>query len=283
MILTLTMSLAFISVATLFYLAMTTFYPVVKARLESEYLEVDETLKLIFYTTHDAKLFVILKYGGAIVSFCVGMFMFNSFVFGIFMAGVAYPIPGVLLTRIVRRRLDDLEAQTSDVMTALSATVKSGMTLEESITEIATNMRPPVAEEFTLIKQRIDSGQTIVAALRAADKRLQAPRLSLILQSIIVSQDRGGRLGSLMEQLSVAMREIQRVEERIKTETSGLRLSARIMVFVPFVICGFLYLAEPDQVTMLFTTLIGNVILVLAIGMDILAFRAMQKIIDLDV
>jgi tight adherence protein B len=283
MLLTLTMSLAFVSVATLFYLAMTTFYPVVKARLESEYLDVDETLKSIFYTTYDAKLFVTLKYGGAIVAFCVGMFMFNSFVFGIFMAGVAYPIPGVLLTRIVRRRLDDLEAQTSDVMTALSATVKSGMTLEESITEIATNMRPPVAEEFTLIKQRIDSGQTIVAALRAADKRLQAPRLSLILQSIIVSQDRGGRLGSLMEQLSVAMREIQRVEERIKTETSGLRLSARIMVIVPFVICGFLYLAEPDQVTMLFTTLIGNVILVLAVGMDILAFRAMQKIIDLDV
>ena len=55
------------------------------------------------------------------------------------------------------------------------------------------------------------------------------------------------------------------------------------MVFVPFVICGFLYLAEPEQVTMLFTTLIGNVILVLAIAMDIAAFRAMQKIIDLDV
>ena len=283
MLLTITLSLAFISVATLFYLAMTTFYPVVNARLRSEYLEVDETLKSIFYTTYDAKVFVLLKYGGAITAFCVGMFMFNSFVFGIFMAGVAYPIPGVLLTRIVNQRLESLEAQTSDVMTALSATVKSGMTLEESITEIATNMRPPVAEEFALIKQRIDSGQTIVTALRAADQRLKAPRLSLILQSIIVSQERGGRLASLMEQLSVAMREIQRVEERIKTETSGLRLSARIMVFVPFVICGFLYLAEPDQVTMLFTTLIGNVILVLAIGMDIAAFRAMQKIIDLDV
>ena len=69
----------------------------------------------------------------------------------------------------------------------------------------------------------------------------------------------------------------------MRTETSGLRLSARIMVFLPFVICGFLYLVEPDQVTMLFTTAIGNVILVLAIAMDIMAFRAMQKIIDLDV
>jgi tight adherence protein B len=196
---------------------------------------------------------------------------------------IVYLIPGVLVKSIVNKRREALENQTSDVMTALNATVKSGMTLEESIGEIATTMRPPVSEEFSLIKDRIDAGQTIASALRTADQRLEAPRLSLILQSIIVSQERGGKLASLMDRLSEAMREIERVEERIKTETSGLRLSARIMVFMPFVICGFLYIASPEQVTMLFTTIIGNAILVLAIAMDIIAFRSMQKIIDLDV
>ena len=55
------------------------------------------------------------------------------------------------------------------------------------------------------------------------------------------------------------------------------------MVFLPFVIAGFLYIAEPAQVTMLFTTPIGNIILVVAIAMDIAAFRMMKKIVDLDV
>jgi len=275
--------LAFLSVSTIVYLVFTAYYPRIQSRVESDYLEVDRTLKSIFYTAYDAKLFVILKYGGSIVAFLIGMFLFNSLVFGIFMAAIAYPVPGMLLNRIITGRRTALDNQTSDVMTALSATVKSGMTLEESIAEIASNMRPPVSQEFTLIKQRIDGGQSIASALKAADQRLQAPRLSLILQSIIVSQERGGRLAALMERLSVAMREIQRVEERIKTETSGLRLSARIMVFLPFVIAGFLYIAEPAQVTMLFTTPIGNIILVVAIAMDIAAFRMMKKIVDLDV
>jgi tight adherence protein B len=143
-------------------------------------------------------------------------------------------------------------------------------------------MRPPISEEFALIKDRIDAGQTIVSALRAADARLNAPRLSLVFQSMIVSQERGGRLATLMETLSVAIREIERVEERIKTETAGLRLSARIMVFMPILICGFLYIAEPTQIEMLFNTPIGNVILVIAIALDIAAFRMMQKLIDLD-
>ncbi len=275
--------LAFLSVSIIVYLALTAFYPRIRARVESDYLDVDRTLKSIFYTAYDARLFVVLKYGGSIVAFVVGMFLFNSFVFGAFMAAVVYPIPGMMLKRIVNGRRDALDNQTGDVMTALSATVKSGMTLEESIAEIATNMRPPVSQEFTLIKKRIDAGQSIASALKAADSRLEAPRLSLILQSIVVSQERGGRLAALMERLSEAMREISRVEERIKTETSGLRLSARIMVFLPFVIAGFLYIADPEQVTMLFTTVVGNIILVVAIGMDIAAFRMMQKIVDLDV
>lgn len=277
------MVLAFLSAAVIVYLIFTTFYPPIRARVQSDYLEVDETLKAIFYTAYDAKTFVILKFGGSIVAFAIGMFLLNSIVFGIFMAIIMYLIPGVMLTRIVKARSEKLEQQTSDVMLALGSTIKSGMTLEESITEVATTMRPPVSEEFSLIKERIDAGQTIAAALKAADRRLNAPRLGLIFQSIIVSQERGGRLAQLMDRLSVAMREIQRVEERINTETSGLILSARIMVFLPFVICLLLYLAEPGQVTMLFTTGIGNVILVLAIAMDIIGFRMMQKIVDLDV
>lgn len=277
------MAFAFLSVSLVTYLALTRFYPPISAHVRADYLNVDQTLKNIFYTEYDGRVFVALKYGGSLVAFLVGTFLFGSLVFGLFMAVIVYFIPGILLQRIVNKRRDALEEQTSDVMTALNATIKSGMTLEQSIREVATQMRPPVAQEFQLIKDRIDAGQTIVAALRAADKRLDAPRLSLILQSLIVSQERGGKLATLMERLSEAMREIERVEERIKTETSGLRLSARIMVFIPFIICGFLYLAEPAQVTMLFTTPIGNAILVLAIALDIMAFRAMQKIVDLDV
>ena len=189
----------------------------------------------------------------------------------------------MLVTRIVKARRVALETQASDVMAAFSATIKSGMTLEESIDEIASKMPAPVSQEFALIKDRIDNGETIVAALRAADARLQIPRLSLIFQTIIVGQERGGKLAALMDRLSESVREIQRVEERVKTETSGLRLSARIMVFLPFVICGFLYMAAPDQIGVLFTTVLGNAILVLAIALDVAAFRIMQKLVDLDV
>jgi tight adherence protein B len=276
-------ALAFVAAAGAVYIVLTTFYPAIKGRIESEYLEVDRTLKSGFYTNTDAKTFIGLKYGGAVVAFLAGFLLFESAVFGAFMAVLVFLVPSILVQRIVKARRTALELQASDVMAAFSATIKSGMTLEESITEIATKMRAPISQEFALIKERIDGGETIVAALRAADARLGLPRLSLIFQTIIVGQERGGKLAALMDRLSDSIREIHRVEERVKTETSGLLLSARIMVFLPFVICGFLYMAAPDQIGVLFTTIVGNAILVLAIALDIAAFRIMQKLVDLDV
>jgi tight adherence protein B len=276
-------ALAFVSFAAIVYVALTSYLPVIQGYVEKDYLEVDRTLRAIFYTAYDAKVFILLKYAGPVVAVFVGVLLLQSLVFGLFLGAILFWLPGVLLENMIKRRRERLEEQASDVMTAFSACVKSGMTLEQSIDEIANSLRPPVAQEFALIRERIDAGETIIAALKATDGRLGVPRLSLIFQSIIVSQERGGRLASLMDSLSASTREIERVEERVKTETAGLRLSARIMLIMPVLICFFLYMAEPDQVTMLFTTVIGNVILVIAIALDIGAFMIMRKLIDLDV
>lgn len=275
--------LVFLAVLTIVYCAIDMILPGVTKRLVSDQAEINDKLQDIFHTESEARTFLLIKYVGAFVALLIGVFFLNSLVFGLFLAALLYFIPSVMLNNIINRRRERLEEQTSDVMTAMSACIKSGMTLEQSFDEIIDTMYPPISQEFSLIRERIDAGQPIAAAVRSANERLKIPRLSLIFQTIIVSQERGGRLASLMDRLADSTREIERVEERVKTETSGLRLSARIMFFMPVVICGLLYLVEPDQVTLLFDNVIGNVVLVVAIALDLGAYFIMQKLIDLDV
>lgn len=276
-------ALVAIAVAILVYSALQQMLPVAIARWRHDQVALDERLQDIFYTAGEARTFLLFKYVGAVIAFGVGWLVLGSLVFGVFLGVLVYLLPQVVLDNIIRRRRDRLESQTADVMTALSACIKSGMTIEQAFDEIVDTMYPPVSEEFALIRERINAGQPVIAALKSADKRLKVPRLSLIFQTISISLERGGRLASLMDRLAKSTREIERVEERVKTETAGLRLSARIMFFMPFVICGMLYLIEPEQVTLLFNNLAGNVVLVLAISLDIAAYFIMKKLIDLDV
>ncbi|MDG1390379.1 MAG: type II secretion system F family protein [Halioglobus sp.] len=272
-----------VSVTALVYAGLQSFVPVAVTRWRSDQEEIDDKLQNIFYTSSEARTFLILKYGGTLAAFFIGLWFMNSLVFGIFLGIVIYLLPEVLLDNILRRRRERLEAQTADVMTALSASIKSGMTIEQAFSEMVDNMYPPISEEFALIRERIEAGQPVIAAVKSADERLQVPRLSLIFQTICISLERGGRLASLMDRLAESTREIERVEERVRTETAGLRLSARIMFLMPFFICGLLYLIEPDQVMLLFDNLVGNIVLVIAIAMDISAYFIMKKLIELDI
>lgn len=275
--------LMFAAVLIFVYSAFDLVVPGVRARLKVDEAEINEKLQNLFYTDSQARTFLLIKYGGAVVALLIGVFVLGSLVFGVFLAALVFFVPGFMLENIVRRRRDRLQEQTGDVMTALSACIKGGMTIEQSIDEVAETMHPPISEEFALIRERIDAGQTPINAIKSANERLEVPRLGLIFQTITVSLERGGRLASLMDRLAESTREIERVEERVKTETSGLRLSARIMAFMPLVLGLMLYVADPKMVTLLFDTFFGNVVLVIAIALDIGAYLIMKKLIDLDV
>jgi len=257
--------------------------PRATAQFAAKELEISATIEQASASATSARQLVYLKFIGPVVAL-IGLYWISSSpVFALALAAATYFVPDIVIQRIVRRRRDRLELQASNIMLALSSSLKSGLTIEQAVDDIAENMQAPASEEFALIRQRIDAGQLPSEAFKAAEKRLQIPRLTLIFQTIVVSLERGGRLASLMSRLAEATREIERVEERVKTETAGLRMSSNIMLVMPVLICGLLYLVEPNQVLLLFNNLVGNIVLVIAIALDIGAYFIMKRIIDLDV
>ena len=275
--------LAGLSVGLLIYATAESVLPRLLARFSEKEGEVSASIALVADGEGTARQLVLLKFVGPLVGLVLVYWMSESPVFALAMAAAVFFVPDIVIENMIRRRRDRLEAQASDVMMALSSGLKSGLTLEQAIDDIAENMAAPASEEFALIRQRIDAGQLPVAAFRAAEERIQIPRLTLIFQTIVVSLERGGRLASLMDRLSEATREIERVEERVRTETAGIRMSSYIMLGMPFVLCGLLYLAEPNQVLILFNTFFGNVVLVIALAFEVAAYFIMKRIIDLDV
>jgi tight adherence protein B len=204
-------------------------------------------------------------------------------VFALLSGGLVFAAPPFLLNLAAHRRRDKLEAQVLDVIGSISATSKAGMNLLQSVEEVATRMPPPISQEFAMILERVRTGQPLEAALEACDRRLDIPNLSLVIQSILVNQERGGRLPELLEKISLSLREIHRVEERVKTETSGIKLSSKLMAAMPLVIGFLLYLASPDHILMLFNTLLGNLILLAVVALDAIGFSIIKKLGDLEV
>ena len=275
--------LAFLAALGIVFVAMGHYRLRLKEALARQEDEVAETLNVLYLKDWSPRSFVRLRFIVAPAVAVVVFLLSKSWVFAVLVGLVLYLLPTMLLDLARKRRRERLESQVLDLINSLVATAKSGMNLHQSLNEIADRLPPPIAQECQIILRRLEAGQAMEAALQEADARLGIPNLSLVIQSLVVNERRGGKLPDLLERIGQSLREIERVEERVKTETSGIKLSSRIMAAMPLLVCFLLYLASPDHVLMLFETTLGNLLLVAALVLDYVGFTMIRKLGELEV
>lgn len=252
-------------------------------RIARDEAEFTSTLESLYLHDWNAKALVRLRFMVAPVAGLVVFLVAQRWIFAVLVVLILHVAPRFLLDVATKRRRERLEAQVVDLINSLVATTKSGMNLHQSLIEIADRLPPPIAQECRVILRRIEAGQTMEAALCELDRRVAIPNLGLVIQSLLVNERRGGKLPDLLERIARSLREIERVEERVKTETSGIRLSSRMMAGMPFVVCFLLYTASPEHVLMLFETTLGNLLLMVALIFDYAGFAMIRKLSELDI
>ena len=272
---------AFLSGFGVIFVSLRFFLPRIKEHLETEEQKLEEALSDIFFTDFTPHWILYLKYGvPVIIAFL--FFAGGQTIFGLALAVAIYLSPNVVLEIKSKKRRKRLEEQVHDLIRHLGANVRSGSPLPKAIEDVAQKFPKPMSEEFDMICQRLDAGQTLSQALQEADTRLAIPNLSLVFRSIVVREDSGGNLVELLETLAVSLREIAKVEEKVENETSGIKLSSKLMAAMPILMTGILFLISPDNVVLLFKTIPGNIVVVLSIILTYTGFRMINKLADID-
>ena len=86
-----------------------------------------------------------LRYLGPLVALILITWVTGKIIFALMAAVVIYVAPKIIIERIVKGRREKLEQQASDVMLALSSSLKSGLTVEQAVDDIASNMSAPAS------------------------------------------------------------------------------------------------------------------------------------------
>lgn len=275
--------LSFAGAVGLLYSLLHHFRPRLAGAFHRRVQQVGASFDELYFSRWKPTTFVSVRWLGAPVAAAVVQVATRSWVFALLVGLAVLVLPGKWLAWKLQTRREKLESQIVDFISSLIATTKSGMNLQMSLAEVAGRLPAPMSQECQTILRRIEGGQSVRAALVDADRRLQSARMSLVFHSLVVHERSGGRLPELLDRIARSLREIERVEERVKTETSGIRLAARLMVAMPVFIGGLLYLLSPEQVTMLFDTPIGNLMLATAIVLDYVAFQIIYRLSDLEI
>lgn len=214
---------------------------------------------------------------GALAFFATG-----SVLLGVGVGFVARTAPGVWIAVGADARRRAIARQLPEAVALLANSVRSGGTLREAVTLVARESSDPIRQEFVQIARDLELGTAFEAALQRARERLQLPNFDLLTTAILVNKAKGGALPVVLLKLADSVREMHHMEERVESETAATRLSAKVMVGTIPVFAIALYLADPDGVTRMFTTLSGQAVLAAVVLCAATGYRMIVRLANPD-
>jgi tight adherence protein B len=192
-------------------------------------------------------------------------------------------VPQSVLAYLRAQRLEKFDAQLTDGLDLLANAVKSGQTLAQALEVVATQSLPPLSQEFGLMVQEYQLGVALDRVLLDARQRLSSKNLALTVAALLVSREKGGNLPETLTRIAESIREIRRLEEKIRTSTAEGRKSARTMAIMPVVLGFMLYSMDPESFGLLFVDPVGNALLVVVVGLVIGSFLWIRRIVNVPI
>jgi tight adherence protein B len=194
-------------------------------------------------------------------------------------AGLA--LPWVRMKRRAKRRLRAFEDQLADVLMTMSGSLKVGLTFHNSLTAIVQDGMPPASEEFERLLNETQLGRPMDDALTAMADRIDSEDLRFVLMSVAIQREIGGSLADLLQTASETVRERQLFRRKVRALTSMGRISAYILVALPFVIAVTVTILSPDYMKPLFNTTTGHVLIAIMIGMTLVGAFFLKRIVSI--
>ena len=242
-----------------------------------------DQLRRIRISTNRLRIYLLCWLG---ITAAVGVLLWVGFGSPLFAAcaiGLLLTVPWLILRKLATVRHEKIEDQLADAMVSLSSAIRAGLSLPQSLDVLATQCPRPIREEFQQIHGEYQLGKTLDVCLKEARDRLKSENFALFAAAMEASRQSGGRLNEVVERIAVSVRELHRLERKILAETAESRRSALYMSLAPAAILAMYWaFLDPGSVERLFVEPAGQLVLVAAILLNIVAYVWSQRILDAD-
>ncbi len=232
---------------------------------------------------HPLGVFVLLSIFLAFVGLLGGSRLTSNYLIIIPLTVILGLIPLFYLLLKKKRRMDKFQQQFPDALDLIARALKAGHAFASGLKMVADEMSEPLGTEFDTTFHEINFGVDLADALKNLSNRVDCPDLKLFIISIILQRETGGNLVETLENIAYLIRERFKLQGRIRVLASQGKLSATILVVLPFAVALGFYILNRKYIEVMTTDPAGRFIILLALILMVIGILVMKKMVDIKV
>lgn len=198
-------------------------------------------------------------------------------------AGVGMVVPWGHLYYRKWRRLGEIQRQLPDALELIGRALRAGHALFVGMKMVGGEMRDPIAGEFQRGFDEISMGVSVPESLSHMADRVELVDVKFFVTSVNIQRETGGNLAEIIDSLGRLIRKRFELKMKIQALSAEGRISALILMLLPFGMAMVLNFVSPEYLTPLFTDPMGQAMVAGALVMMIFGGIVMKKMIAIKV
>ncbi len=177
----------------------------------------------------------------------------------------------------IRRRQAAFADQLEDTLQLIAGALRAGHSLLQALDSVAREAEEPTSEEFARVVNETRVGRDLATTLEETAARTGSQDFVWVTQAIAVNREVGGNLADVLDGVGKTIRERGQVRRQIKALAAEGKLSAIVLMALPFGIIGFLAVANPEYISAFTSSLIGFAMIGLCVVMLVIGGLWLRK------
>jgi len=232
---------------------------------------------------HPLGVFVLLAVVSALIVFFSSNLLTKSYGISVIAGVLAGGTPYYYLLYKKKKRIERFQRQFPDALEFIARAMKAGHAITTGVKLAGDEFQDPIGTEFDKIIDEVNFGVNFSDAMKNLAHRMDCPEVKYFVVSLIIQREAGGNLAEIIEKLAYIIRERFKLEGKIRVLAAEGKLSAMILIALPFLVLGAMGIMNPDYLSTLFTETAGRLMVYIALAMMVLGIVVIKRMINIKV
>ncbi len=192
-------------------------------------------------------------------------------------------MPFLWLVRRKKKRVRKFLDSMPEAVELISRALRAGHGLASGLHLVSEEMKGPLADEFGRVFEEQNLGIPLELALRGMADRIPVMDVRFFVIAVVIQRATGGDLAEVLDKIGRLIRQRFELQGHVRALTAEGRLSGVVLLALPPGLLAFLSFSNYAYISVLFTTPVGNKMLLITAALQLVGAWMIKKIVAIKV